>query len=102
MESHTEATWVGETSTRSEQLNPSFGKAVRQALTAKDLGAGRADFTPEETKALIVGTDTAGGYLAPLEFVNQLIDVTGNRNPHGGVPHGSHVGGRNVHPVRTA
>lgn len=53
-----------------------FGKAIRLALSAKDfVGVTRHDFTPEETKALIVGNDTAGGYLAPMEFVNQLIDV---------------------------
>lgn len=52
-----------------------FNRAIRTGILAKDLLSGRSDFGPEETKALIVGNDTAGGYLAPLEFVNQLIDV---------------------------
>lgn len=52
-----------------------FNRAIRAGILAKDLLGGRSDFHPDEVKALIVGNDTAGGYLAPLEFVNQLIDV---------------------------
>lgn len=52
-----------------------FTKAVRGGLLAKDLMNHRADFTADEVKALIVGNDVAGGYLAPLEFVNQLMEV---------------------------
>lgn len=52
-----------------------FSRAVRAGILGKDLLTGRADFAAEEVKALIVGNDVAGGYLAPLEFVNQLIDV---------------------------
>lgn len=52
-----------------------FDRAIRKALNGKDFGVNRSDFTPDEVKALIVGNDLAGGYLAPLEFVNTLMDV---------------------------
>lgn len=37
------------------------------------LRKGREGLTPEEVKVLTVGDDTTGGYLAPVEFVGEII-----------------------------
>jgi HK97 family phage major capsid protein len=47
-------------------------KAFFGALQKKLRGA---ELTPEETKTMTVGDPTTGGYLAPLEFVNEIIKI---------------------------
>ncbi len=46
---------------------PSEGKAAFEAMCRK------GDVTPEQRKALAVTPDTAGGYLAPAEYVTEII-----------------------------
>jgi HK97 family phage major capsid protein len=36
----------------------------------------QSDYTPEQQKALSLGDDTAAGYLAPKEYVNQIIKAS--------------------------
>lgn len=47
-----------------------FTKALRSGKTS---GEYKASLTPEDVKTLIAGNDTTGGYLAPLEYINQIL-----------------------------
>lgn len=49
------------------------GAAERKAAFASFLRRGSDKLTPDEAKALVVSDDTAGGYLAPPEFVAELL-----------------------------
>lgn len=50
-------------------------KAIKYRIADVPALAAHPDFTPEERKALILGNDAAGGYLAPNEFVRELYNV---------------------------
>lgn len=50
-----------------QEGQPSERKAAFEAWARK------GEVTPEERKALSVSTDTAGGYLAPTEYINEII-----------------------------
>jgi HK97 family phage major capsid protein len=53
---------------------PSYGR--NHSAHAKAFAAvlrGKADVTPEQYKLLHTGSDTAGGYLAPLEYVQDIL-----------------------------
>lgn len=52
--------------------NPQNQKALEVVMTADELKAWQTSQSPER-KALIVSNDTAGGYLAPPEYVLEII-----------------------------
>src|SRR5690606_17079038 len=52
----------------------------RRAFTGY-LRYGREAMEPEEVRALVVGDDTKGGYLAPAEFVSEVVKGIIERSP---------------------
>ncbi|MFI5410150.1 phage major capsid protein [Kaistia sp. UC242_56] len=52
---------------------PEDGPPIERKAFTGYLRAGRESLSPDEVKALTIGDDTAGGYLAPAEFSTEIV-----------------------------
>ncbi|MBI5192767.1 MAG: phage major capsid protein [Nitrospirae bacterium] len=59
--------------TGGSQSQDNAGVAAREAKAAFMKWCKKGILTPEESKALSVSDDTTGGYLAPSEYVNEIL-----------------------------
>ena len=76
--------------------------AARSAFS-KMLRRGMAHLTPEEHRTLIVGDDTAGGYLAPPEFEAEVIKAVTQISPIRSIARVTPITGRALLiPTRTS
>jgi HK97 family phage major capsid protein len=76
--------------------------SAARAAFDKLLRRGQQSLTPDEHRTLIVGDDTAGGYLAPPEFANEVIKAVTLVSPIRSIARVIAISGRSLQiPTRT-